>query len=118
MENKEMTTGEVLDAIEEKAKNGQDCFVLELSSAFTFEGKTYRELRFDFNTLTGADFISISNEMAAHSRVMVSPAFSPEFISIMCAKACEVKVGADLIQALPLKQFNRLWTEGRNFLLR
>lgn len=118
MENKDRTTSEVLDEIEDAAKNGTDCFSLAFDPAFVFEGRTYKELAFDFSTLTGADFISISNEISAHGRVLVSPAFSPEFISIMCAKACREKIGADLLQALPLRQFNRLWMAGRDFLLR
>lgn len=118
MENKETTTTEVLDAIEDEAKKSPDQFTLKLDPAFTFEGKTYEELSFDFGTLTGADFISASNEMAARGRMMVSPSFSPEFIMILCTKACEKKIGTDLLRALPLGPFNRLWRAGRDFLLR
>lgn len=118
MENSKTTVNEVMDAIENEAKNEPDNFTLTLEPALVFEGKTYTKLEFNFNTLTGADFINISNELAARNRLMISPTFSPEFISIMCAKACTITIGADLLQAMPLRQFNRLWTAGRNFLLR
>ena len=36
---------------------------LKLSKPFVFEGETYTEFNFDFDSLTGNDFIEIETEM-------------------------------------------------------
>lgn len=114
MEKNEMTKDELLREIEQQAS--ENSFVLFFEKPFVYEGKTYEKLAFDFSSLTGNDFIAIENELLAHNRILISPRFSTEFLAIMCAKACEEKVGEDLLRALPIRKFEQMRNAARNFL--
>lgn len=80
-----------------------------------FEGKTYKTLTFYWDNLTGADMISIENEMQDMNEYALSPEMSASFLAKMAAKAAGV--GSDFIEALPVPDFTKIRNEARSFLV-
>lgn len=112
---------DALDEVVAEAKNDEDSletYTHVLRKPFTYEEKTYDELVFEWGKLTGRDSISIENEVLRLGRPYVSPEFSAEYLIRMAAKACTLPIGIDLLEALPLVEFNRIKSKARSFLLR
>ena len=86
------------------------------SPAFVHEGKTYTEIVFDFEKLTGADFLAIEAEMTAMGKPLIAPEFSGDFMLLMSSRASGV--ASDVLQAMPLTDFKRLHSKARSFLLK
>ena len=104
-------------AEEEAAKDDADLFVFRFKKPFEYEGKTYTELKFDFNGLTGADSINIEAELQAKGVAIFAPAFSAPYLVRMCARACTEKVDYKFFEALRLKDYVTIRSKARNFLL-
>ena len=82
-------------------------------------------MTFDFDALTGNDSLAIENEMLAHGKTLVLPAYTGEYLTGMAARACTERsadgkrvVGTDTIRALPLGDFQAICGRSRTFLLR
>ena len=123
-EDTKKTENEIIDSkefevAEKEAKEyaGQSIYVHKLAKPFSYEGKTYNEFVFDWDTLSGNDYLSIEAEMAALGKVLVTPEFSGAFIVRMAAKACNEKIGSDVLCALPLRDFNKIRGKARSFLM-
>lgn len=84
---------------------------------FTYEGKTYETLTFDFSGLTGADGIAAQEELERKGKVVMVPAMNPAYLCTIAARACTVPLAVNVIQAMPLKDFNRITGKARAFLL-
>ena len=92
---------------------------------FTFEGRTFERLSFDWGALTGMDSLAIEDEMNRKGKTLVTPAFSGEYLAGMAARACTERdedgkrvVSAATIRALPLADFQRVCGRARTFLMR
>ena len=118
-ENEEIINAEEFAVAEKEAKEyaGQSIYVHKLSKPFTYEEKTYEEFIFDWDKLSGNDYLSIEAEMAASGKVLVTPEFSGSFIVLMAARACTENIGSDVLCALPLRDFNKIRGKARSFLL-
>lgn len=73
----------------------------KLKKAFEYEDKTYEEIEFDFDKLTGEDFIAILHEMNANGIFVRSEYNDGRFLKIVASKASGV--AADVIAAMPYK---------------
>ncbi|MCX4326453.1 MAG: hypothetical protein OSJ45_04045 [Lachnospiraceae bacterium] len=93
----------------------EDAYVLTLAKPYTYEDKTYKELVFDFESLTGMDMISIETEMTTMGEVLLSPEISLSFLSRMAARAA--KIGSDVILHLPFREFAKVKNRAQNFLI-
>ena len=82
---------------------------------FEYEGRTYEELTFDFGHLKGRDMVAIENEMQGMSEYALAPEISTSFQSKMAARAAGI--GSDVLEAMPLKDFNKITGAARRFLL-
>lgn len=83
---------------------------------FSYEGKTYTELIFDFGKLTGKDGLDIEAEIQALGRPVIIPSLSGEYLLRMAARACTTRIGFDVLKAMPLSAYNRIRSAARNFL--
>lgn len=108
---------EELNMAENEEKSSTNEYIHKFEKPFTYEDKTYEHLIFDWSKLSGNDYLSIENEMAAIGKVLVTPEFSGEFIVRMAAKACTEKIGSDVLCALPLGDFNKIRGKARSFLI-
>lgn len=87
------------------------------SKPFTYEGQTYETLTFDFSGLTGADGIAAQEELERKGKVVMVPAMNPSYLCMISARACTVPLAVNVIQAMPLRDFNRITGKARSFLL-
>ncbi len=111
-----------------KAVEGNaSAYVHKLKKPFTFEGCTIEELSFDFDRLTGNDSLAIEDELQSMNKPVIVPTFSGQYLIRMAARACTTtlttpdgrarRIGADVIQALPIGDYNRIRSKARTFLL-
>lgn len=107
-----------LSAAEQAAEESTNTFTIRFQEPFTFEGKTYEELTFVWDKLTGKDGLAIENEMQAKGHPVIVPAFSGEYLVRMAARACTTPIGVDVICAMPLSGYNRIRSAARSFLLK
>lgn len=109
---------EELEQAQEEAKKAENLFTLKCKKPFTYEGNEYSELSFDFDGLTGRDSLDVERELAVRGIQVAVPAFSGEYIIRIAAKACtDAKIGSDAFERMSLKDYNRLRSKVRNFLM-
>jgi len=93
-------------------------YVHVFKKPFVYQGKTYERLTFDFGSLTGRDSLAIENELQALGKMVLTPEFSGEFLIRMAARACTEKIGSDAMEQMPMRDYNRIRSRARTFLLR
>lgn len=104
------------EAEKEKVTDSDTRKTLRLSKPFEWEGKTYNELKFDYEKLLGTDMIAIEDEMAAVGQIAISPEVSTSYLSKLAARAAGV--GSDMIEHLPIRDFGKIKNMSRDFLLK
>lgn len=114
----EMTQEEAVEKATEAAQASEDTLTIKFRKPVDYNGETYTELTFDFESLTGRDGLAIENELAAQGKPLVIPAFSGEYLVRMAAKACSAPIGYDFFDVISLRDFNRIRSAARSFLLR
>ncbi len=82
---------------------------------FKYEGKEYVTVNFNFENLTGNDFMSIEKEMQDDGEYIVSAEMSRGFLYRLASKASGI--GSDVIKAMPIMEFNKITNAARRFLL-
>lgn len=92
---------------------------------FTYEGRTYEQLTFNWGNLSGKDSVAIERELLNRNIAVVSAEFTPEYLASMAVRACTYlneegfrTVTTNLIYALPLREFRIICKAARSFLLR
>ena len=122
MSENTITKNDIIDAeefavAENEAKESKLVYVHKFATPFTYEGKTYEELTFDFGKLRGNDGIAIERELQALGRVVITPEFSGDYLIRLAAKACTEKIGADVLCAMSLRDYNKVRGKARSFLM-
>lgn len=117
------TTPEAIDAgefavAEKEAANSGFEYTHKFRKPFSYMGKTYDELTFEWDSLTGKDGLAINAELQAIGRPSVVAAFSDEYKIRMAARACTVQIGADAFEQMSLYDFNKITDRARSFLLK
>ena len=92
-------------------------YVHTFDTPFTFEGRIYDTLTFDFGKLSGDDDIAIENELQALGKPVVVAEMSGEYQIRLAARACKERLGVDAFTAMPLRDFRRIRNRARSFLL-
>ncbi len=107
---------DTIPAAEEKpAEDGVGVYKHVFKKPFEYGGKKYEELTFNFERLTGRDMVSIETEMQMNNEYALAPEISRNFQSKMAAKAAGI--GSDVMDAMPIKDFNKITNAARDFLL-
>ncbi len=110
----------------EKGPGSQLHYTHLFKEPWEYEGKPYESLSFDWERLTGADSLSIENELRLQGITLVVPAFTGEYLVGMAARACverkdesgKVVISTAALKSLPLADFQKITAEARNFLLK
>lgn len=97
-------------------ENVSSLYKHKLSRSIEYEGVTYEELSFDFDSLTGGDSLDIENEIAAKGRLLIVKTSDAEYLSRMCARACVQKVDVGIFRVMPVKDYNRIMNTAKRFL--
>lgn len=92
---------------------------------FTYNGRTFEQMSFNWEGLTGNDSLAIEAELRTHGITLVIPAYTGEYLAGMAARSCTDRdekgnrvVGSDTIRAMPLADFQAVCGRARTFLLR
>ena len=119
-----------VDAAMKQANDAQKAvdvgsFSLELSAPLEWEGRTYEKLVFQWDALTGEDYLDIENEMMVRGKTLVMPEYTGDFLLGMAVRACTERnekgvrvLTAGALKRLPLGDFIRIVKKARTFLLR
>lgn len=117
-------TAEELEADAKEDGRGTGTYTHAFKRPFVYEGRTVESLTFDWDTLTGNDSLAIERELRVKGVTLVVPAYTGEYLVGMAARACTDRteegkrfVGADMIRAMPLGDFQAVTNRARNFLL-
>lgn len=103
------------EAAEKPAEGNTGVYTHVFKKPFEYEGKTYTELTFNFERLSGRDMVSIETEMQMNNEYALAPEISRSFQGKMAAKASGI--GSDVLEAMPLKDFNKITNAARSFLI-
>jgi len=106
-----------LDQAREEAKNAKALYTLRFSKPLEYDGETYEELKFDFDSLTGHDSLMVERELTRSGVQLVVPGFNGDYLIRMAIRACVDNVGTDIVNRMSLRDYNRLRSEMRNFLM-
>ena len=109
---------EELAVAEKVAAESEDVFTHKFSKPVNYGNLVITELTFDFGKLTGRDGLAIENELQTLGKSVIIPALSGEYIIRAAARACDQQIGADFFEELSLKDFDKVRSAVRNFLLK
>jgi len=103
----------------EKQVETVDTNIIKLSKPVQFEGKEYKELVLDVDSLTGNDIELAENQFIAQNAQIAAQTplkdLSKGFQAILAARAAKVPV--EMIKALPAKDYSKVTIVIQNFLL-
>lgn len=103
------------ETAEKPAEGNTGVYTHKFKRPFEYDDKVYTEMTFDFERLTGRDVVSIETEMQMNNEYALAPEISRSFQSKMAAKAAGI--GSDVLEALPMKDFNKITNAARSFLI-
>lgn len=83
-----------------------------------YNGKKYTTLTYDLESLTGQDSMDVEAELVRLRKgIVIEGSLNTDYIIRIFCKACKEKIGADAFQYMSLKDYNRIKTLTRNFLM-
>lgn len=103
------------EAVNEPVQAGAGVYTHTFKKPFEYAGETYTTLTFDFEKMTGRDMVSIETEMQMNNEYCLAPEVSRSFQAKMAAKAAGI--GSDVLDAMPIKDFNCITNAARSFLI-
>ena len=103
------------EAVNEPVQADAGVYTHTFKKPFEYAGETYTTLTFDFEKMTGRDMVSIETEMQMNNEYCLAPEVSRSFQAKMAAKAAGI--GSDVLDAMPIKDFNRITNAARSFLI-
>ncbi len=112
VESESNTTSPRVFNIENKGNVG--VYNHTFKTPFEYEGKKYKTICFNFNKMTGQDFISVENEMMNKNEYALDPILSRSYLSKLASKASGIP--SDIIEAMPARDFKKITDAARNFL--
>jgi len=115
------------EQMESEAKAGPEngTHTHTFAKPFTYEGRTYKKLTFDWSGLSGKDSVEIERGLLRRGITTVMAEYTPEYLASMAARACTHRseegfrtVSLDMLYAMPLPEFRAICGAARRFLLR
>lgn len=83
---------------------------------FEYEGKQYDSLHFDWGKLKGRDGLAIERELKDLGIYFFIPSTSSEYLIRMAVRASEEKIGVDVLEAIPIRDYNKIIGAAKGFL--
>ena len=78
-------------------------FVMQLARPLVHDEKTYTELTFNFEDLSGNDSLAIERELQMLGHTVIVANFDSEYLIRVCVKACTEKLGLDALGKLSIR---------------
>lgn len=104
-------------AQEQAKENTSSTRTLKLKKPFTWEGKEYTEIHFDFDKLTGEDSLNVEDELQAKGITLIVPTFNGHYLLGIASHACVEHLGADAFKRMRISDMNAIRSMTRNFML-
>lgn len=104
-------------AAEAEAAESKPNYIHKFTKPFAYEGKEIISIAFNFDGLSGADALAIEGEISRLGKSVVAPAFSVDYLIRMAARSSSPMVGVDAFNAMPIRDFNKIRSAARSFLL-
>lgn len=111
-------------AAEEFEELGFGGYVHKFQKPFSYMGKTYEELRFNFEQLTGKDILSIGQELQLLRVQLSNPTLNLDFQARVAVRACTERtekgkpvLGVDALRSMSAFDFHCITGMARNFLM-
>lgn len=84
---------------------------------YTFEGKEYKEIELDLDSLTGNDYLLAERQFGEHfnNKVTPLPELSKEYQMIIAARASNQPL--EFYMQMPIKEVSKITIKIQNFLL-
>jgi len=121
------TSAEQAKELEDQAlaKPERGTYTRVFSRPFTYQGRTFERMNFDWSVLTGEDSAKVKRELAQKRENVSVEVFSDNYLIAMAARACTNRdaggmrtVSAATLEALPVCEYLRIRNGIRDFLLR
>lgn len=106
------------EVAKKEAEASGDTYTHKLRKPLEYNDKTYTELTFEWDNLTGNDALSIEIEMQQLGKPLIVPTFSGEYLIRVAARACTEPIGSDAFLKMPIADYNRIRSAARSFLLK
>ena len=105
---------------DDAAKNNDSGIrIVILKKPINVMGTEYKELHFDYNSLTGKDSIAVEEEIEKTTHVtVITPALNLDYLIRISVRACTEPISRTDIINLNLSDFNHIRSMARNFMLR
>lgn len=114
-ESAENNGGITLSPVNENANKGNTgVYTHNFQKPFACQGQNYKTITFNFNSLTGRDFIAVENEMMNNNEYALDPVLSRNYLSKLASRAG--KIPSDIIESMPARDFKKITDAARNFL--
>ena len=117
IENNPIINADEFSVAEKEAGESTGTFTHKFRKPFSYMGKNYTEMGFDWDSLTGRDGLDIEAELQALGTPAIVQAFSGAYLIRMAAKACTEKIGSDAFELMSLTDSNKIRSAARSFLL-
>jgi len=121
------TAAEQAEEVEIQAQAEQDygTYTHIFRRPFSFEGRTFERMTFDWGSLTGKDSTAVNRELRGRNVFVVVDTYTIEYLTAMAARACTDRdemgrrvVSSQTLEALPVRDFRTISNKIRSFLLR
>ncbi|MCF8017841.1 MAG: phage tail assembly protein [Vallitaleaceae bacterium] len=103
---------------EKEAENSEYTYIHKFKKPFVYQGKTYNQLTFEWDKLTGKDGLTIENEMQQVGKAVIVPTFSGEYLIRLAARACTEPIASDAFELMKIADYNKIRSAARSFLLK
>jgi hypothetical protein len=90
-------------------------YVHTLKKEFSYEDKTFDKIEFNFDGMTGGDYIDILHELNANGIIPVSCYTDGKFLTIVAAKASGI--ASDILTAMPFMENRAVKNLVRDYLI-
>ena len=118
MDTKKLHDAEPEDILDELDKEEDTVWTYTLRKPVSYNGETFTELHFDFENLSGKTILQIDRELQRLGLAAAAPEFSTDFQIRIAMRACKEPVGSDFFDMLGAKDFMRIRSRARGFLMR
>lgn len=120
---------EMAAKMEEEARNESnaqiDVYTHYFRKPFTYMGKTYEKLTFDWDSLTGKDELDLQKELRLRGITVTADAFTEEYVEGVVFRACTERdenggrvLCLDMLKAMKFNEKRKIFSKARRFLLR
>lgn len=90
-------------------------YIYKFKAPYTWEGKTYTEIKFNFGILSGVDMKEAERDLSEEGRIIFSPLYSDSYLLNLAARAADVH--PSVIENMPIRAAIAIRERARRFFM-